>query len=58
MTDAELRQVEFIDSPAYRAQILADFSKDLNGFRTYTYYFHSKEHDQVEKYNNWNFTTA
>ena len=40
------------------AQLIADFSKDLNGFLSYSWYFHSTEHADTNKYNNWNFTTG
>ena len=58
LTDEQLQKIEFHDSTSFRAQLRADFSHELDGFESFSWYFHSREHDQVQKYNNWNFTTA
>ena len=57
MSDEELQQVYFLQSSSFWAQLKATFSSDLDGHDTFSWFFHSKEHNETTKYNNWNFTT-
>jgi hypothetical protein len=39
-------------------QVFQTFDKELEGLKTYSSLFHTKEGKNLEKWNHWNFTTS
>ena len=45
-------------SSQFRQQLKIDLGDVFVGLRSYSVFFHSKETEDLEKYNNWNFSTS